>query len=76
VENVERELGAARQVAGRVGAFGLVPEIHCERAALFRRERRIDDARRELERARDLYGEMGAEPNVARIEAEIEAMAP
>jgi adenylate cyclase len=74
-ENVERELAEARQVAGKVGATGLVPEIHGERAALFQRERRVDDARRELERARDLYREMGAGPNAARIAAEIEAMA-
>jgi class 3 adenylate cyclase/tetratricopeptide (TPR) repeat protein len=76
VENVERELEEARQVAGKVGALGLVPEIHGESAELFRRERRIDDARRELERARDLYSEMGASPNAARIAAEIEALAP
>jgi adenylate cyclase len=75
VEDVERELAEARWVAGKVGAAGLVPEIHGERAALLQRERRVDDARRELERARDLYREMGAGPNAARIAAEIEAMA-
>jgi class 3 adenylate cyclase/tetratricopeptide (TPR) repeat protein len=74
-EDVERELAEARQVAAKVGALGLMPEIHGERAELFQREGRVDDARRELERARDLYREMGAAPNAARVAGQIEAMA-
>jgi class 3 adenylate cyclase/tetratricopeptide (TPR) repeat protein len=72
--DVERELGEADKVAVKVGALGLVPEIHTERAALCQREGRVAEARRELERARDLYTAMGAGPNAERIAAEIETL--
>ena len=75
VEDVERELAEAEQLAVKVSALALVPEIHAERAALWQREGRVDDARRELTRARDLYREMGAGPNADRFTAEIEATA-
>ena len=74
VEDVERELTEAERLAVKVSALGLMPEIHGERAALFQRDGRVDDARRELARSRDLYREMGAGPNAARVAAEIEAM--
>ena len=73
-EQVERELAEAARLAAQVGAHGLVPEIHGERAALWRREGRVDDARRELERARELYRDMGAGPNADRMAAQIEEM--
>jgi hypothetical protein len=69
---VERELADAERLAGEVSAQGLVPEIHGERAALLQRDRRTDDARRELEHARDLYRAMGAGANADRIAAQIE----
>jgi len=72
--NVESELAEADQIAITVGALGRAPEIHTERAALYRRDGRVADARRELERARDLYGEMGAAPNAERIAVEIETL--
>jgi tetratricopeptide (TPR) repeat protein len=73
--HVERELAEADKVAIQVGAAARVPEIHCERAAVCRRDGRLKDARRELERARDLYREMGARPNADRIAVETEALA-
>jgi class 3 adenylate cyclase len=73
-EEVEQELAEADRLAVKVSALGLVPEIHAERAALCQREGRVDDARGELTRARDLYREMGAGPNAERIAAQIEAM--
>jgi hypothetical protein len=73
-EHVEPELAQAVRLAAKVDAHGLVPEIHGERAALLRRDGRTDDACRELERARELYRDMGAGPNVDRITAEIEEM--
>lgn len=73
-EEVARELTAAERLAEQTSQLGLVPEIHCERAALHRRDGRVADARRELERARDLYREMGAAPNAERRAAEIEAL--
>jgi tetratricopeptide (TPR) repeat protein len=72
---VERELAEADEVAVKVGASGLVPEIHAERAALYQRDGRVAEARRELERARDLYRGMDAAPNAERIAAEIETLA-
>jgi hypothetical protein len=74
VEAAEHELAEAQRLAAQVGAHGLVPEIHSERAALFQREARVDDARRELEQARDLYRTMGAEPNADRITTQIEEL--
>ena len=74
-EHVERELAEAQQVAGKVRAHGLVPEIHSERAVLFLRDGRVDDVRRELEHARDLYRGMGAGPNADRLTTEIEELA-
>ena len=74
VGDVERELAEAERLAVEVSAQGLVPEVHGERAALFQRDGRVGDARRELERARALYREMGAGPNTARVAAEIGAM--
>jgi class 3 adenylate cyclase len=71
---VERDLAEAERFADKVSAHGLVPEIHGERAALFQREGRGNDARRELEQARDLYRGMGAGPNADRITTQIEAM--
>ncbi len=73
-QDIEAALAEAERIAGKVGALGLVPEIHGERAALLRRDGRPDDARRELEHACDLYREMGAGPNADRITAEIEEM--
>jgi tetratricopeptide (TPR) repeat protein len=73
-DEVARDLAAAERLAGQVSQSGLVPEVHCERAALHQRNGRVADARRELERARDLYREMGAAPNAERIAAEIEAL--
>ena len=74
-EHVERELAEAQRLAAKVSAHGLVPEIHGERAALLQRDGRTDDARRELERARDLYRAIGAGPNADRITAQIEELA-
>jgi hypothetical protein len=73
--DVERELAQAEQLAGATSTLGLVPEIHGERAALFQRDGQVGDARRELERARDLYREMGAGPNAERMTAGIEELA-
>ena len=73
-EHVEGELAEAQRLAAKVGAHGLVPEIHSERAALILRDGRVDDARRELERARDLYRAMGAAPNADRLTTEIEEL--
>ncbi|HVO24317.1 MAG TPA: adenylate/guanylate cyclase domain-containing protein [Candidatus Margulisiibacteriota bacterium] len=73
-EHVEPELAEAVRLAVKVGAHGLVPEIHSERAALLQRDGRIDDARRELDRARDLYGAMGAGPNADRMAVQIETL--
>jgi class 3 adenylate cyclase/tetratricopeptide (TPR) repeat protein len=50
------------RAAARAEALGLLPELgHCrfERAALLRRLGRHDEARRDLERAARLYGELG-----------------
>ena len=44
-EHIERELAEAQRLATKVSAHGLVPEIHSERAALFQRDGRVDDAR-------------------------------
>jgi len=74
-EHVERELAEAERLAAQVSAHGLVPEIHSERAALLQRDGRVDDVRRELEHARDLYRAMGAGPNADRLTAEIEELA-
>jgi len=73
-EHVEGELAEAQRLAAKVGAHGLVPEIHSERAALILRDGWVDDARRELERARDLYRAMGAAPNADRLTTEIEEL--
>jgi hypothetical protein len=54
VEDVEHELVEAERLAINVSALGLVPEIHAELAALWQREGRVEDARRELTRACDL----------------------
>ena len=73
-EHVERELAEAQRLAAKISAHGLVPEIHSERAALLQRDGRVDDTRRELEYARDLYRAMGAGPNTDRLTAQIEEM--
>ena len=66
-ERIATEIDAAAAVLERIGARGIIPEIHEERAALC--ELRADAAgqRRELEEALRLYREMGAEPNAERI---------
>jgi tetratricopeptide (TPR) repeat protein len=74
-DEVARDLAAAERLATQVEALGLVPEVYCERAALHQRDGRVADARRELERARDLYREMGAAPNAERIAVELETLA-
>ena len=62
-----RRLGVAQKSIGLQQHSGL----QAERARV---EGRVAEARRELERARDLYREMGAVPNAERIAAEIEAL--
>jgi hypothetical protein len=75
LEAVEPELAEAERLAGKAAAQGLVPEIHSERAALFLRDGRVDDARRQLEQARNLYREMGAAPNADRVTAHLDDLA-
>jgi hypothetical protein len=72
--DVEHELAEHDRLAAKVNALGLVPEVEGERAALRQREGRVEGARRELTRARDLYREMGAGPNADHIAAQMEAM--
>ncbi|MBI4518718.1 MAG: AAA family ATPase [Deltaproteobacteria bacterium] len=67
-------LDRAHEVAETTGMRVYLPYVHVERAALCERDGQLDDARRQPEQARDLYCEMGASANAARLAAHIEEM--
>jgi class 3 adenylate cyclase/tetratricopeptide (TPR) repeat protein len=70
--HVEQALLRAKELIDETGARAFQPEVHECRAQLARLRRDAPAARRELDAARRLYGEMGATAQVERLAREID----